>query len=391
MLSFKKTPLRPLFLAIYTPKSHYVDVKMKWKKDPFYDSIQPIQKSNHLKSIISIKNDIQTHPNSCIPISAISKLKFQFDAPTKVCKFIRQYPSFFEEFRGEPNNLPWFRLTHEAIDLDREEWAVYRDRRPELAARLRRLILMSKEKKLPLSVIRGMGWYLGLPNDFIQNPDGDFEFVEMGDGVQGLRAVNSGEDVISVVQRNAVARMGCLAGPNSPIAFPLFPSKGLRLKRKIEVWLDEFQKLPYVSPYEDSSHLRADTDVSEKRAVGILHELLSLFVDHAAERRKLICLRKHLRLPQKFSEVFVRHPHIFYLSLKNKTCTVILKEAYSKDSAIEKHPILEVRKKYIELMDKSKTILRDRRSRKPAAEIEDLDSDGEMDSEGVEDFHRINL
>ncbi|KAL6005324.1 hypothetical protein ACLOJK_005889 [Asimina triloba] len=384
--------LQPLNPAIYTPKSHYVDVKMKWKKDPFYDSLQPIIKSRHLKAIISLKNAILVHPNACIPVSAVSKQKFQLEVPFKVSRFLRMYPSFFEEFSAGPDNLPWFRLTRETVDLDREERAAYRDRRREFADRVRRLILMSKEKQLPLSIIQGMRWYLGLPHDFLQDPGEDFEFVEMGDGIRGLSVVGSGKGVISLLQRNAARMMGCSLEPNSPIAFPLFPSKGLRLKRKIEVWLDEFQKLPYTSPYEDFLHLRRDSDLSEKRVVGVLHELLSLFVDHSAERLKLKCLQKHLQLPQKFTEVFVRHPHIFYLSLRKKTCTVILKEAYSDDStAIEKHPILDVRKKYMDLMDTSKAILRKQRSKQSKAEIGDSDSgaDTDSDSESREEPHSI--
>lgn len=102
-------------------------------------------------------------------------------------------------------------------------------------------------------------------------------------------------------------------------------------------------------------------DIADKRLVGVLHELLSLFVEHSAERKKLFCLEKYFGLPQKVHRAFERHPHMFYLSFRNKTCTVILKEAYSNKSAIEKHPLLRVRKKYIKLMKKSEVILRNRR------------------------------
>ena len=102
-------------------------------------------------------------------------------------------------------------------------------------------------------------------------------------------------------------------------------------------------------------------DIADKRLVGVLHELLSLFVEHSAERKKLFCLKKYFGLPQKVHRAFERHPHMFYISFRNKTRTVILKEAYSNKSAIEKHPLLRVRKKYIKLMKKSEVILRNRR------------------------------
>nr|AFK37672.1 unknown [Lotus japonicus] len=163
------------------------------------------------------------------------------------------------------------------------------------------------------------------------------------------------------MEKNAMKRGLYSGGAMEAIEFPFFPSNGLRLRRKIENWLHEFQKLPYISPYDDFSNLDPDSDIAEKRLVGFLHELLALFVEHSAERRKLFCLKKHFGLPQKVHKAFERHPHMFHLSFRNKTCSVILKEAYCDESAIENHPILRVRKKYIKLMKESKVILRNKR------------------------------
>ncbi|KAL6130492.1 hypothetical protein ACLB2K_068871 [Fragaria x ananassa] len=207
---------------------------------------------------------------------------------------------------------------------------------------------MSKEKVLPLKIIQGMEWYLGLPDDFLHytenNLDRSFQFVTMEDGLEGL-AVDSGEKVLSVVQRNAM-KNGCILEAQW---------------RLLSFRVSLPRKLPYVSPYEDSSHLQPDSDECEKRVVGLLHELLSLFVEHSAERKKLFCLKKYMGLPQKVHRACERHPEIFYLSHKNKTCTAILKEAYCDESAIEKHPLLAVRKKYIRLMRESAVILKNRR------------------------------
>ncbi|GKC41527.1 root primordium defective 1-like protein [Tanacetum coccineum] len=57
---------------------------------------------------------------------------------------------------------------------------------------------------------------------------------------------------------------------------------------KILDWLDGFQKLPYVSPYEKCPDLYPDSDVTEKRIVGLLHELLSLFVEHLVQRKRVL-------------------------------------------------------------------------------------------------------
>ncbi|KAE8720133.1 pumilio-like protein 4-like [Hibiscus syriacus] len=233
-----------------------------------------------LKPIIQLKNFIVNDPNGCIPISAVSNRGLEFDISIRVARFLRQYPSV----RGE-HNLPWFRLTPEAAEIDREE---------------KRLL---KE------------WH----------------------GIWGC---------LTVFWRIQNGILMKLLG----IECPLFPSKVLRLRRKIESWLNEFQNLPYVSPYEDFSHLDPDSNFAEKRVVGILHELLSLFVEHSAERKKLLCLKKYFGLPQKVHKSFERHPHMFYLSFKNRTCAAILKETYCGNSSIKRHPLLVVRKKYIQLL-----------------------------------------
>ncbi|KAF8397916.1 hypothetical protein HHK36_016841 [Tetracentron sinense] len=304
----------------YTQKSNYVDVKMKWKKDSFYDCIEIIHESPQLKPLISLKNCIANESDGSIPISAVSKRGFELGVPIKITRFLRQYPSVFEEFTGPNYNLPWFRLTSEAVNLDREERAVYEDRRLDLNVRLKKLILMSKEKKLPLKIIQGLQWYLGLPDDFLQNPevnlDETFKFVEMEEGLRGL-AVDSDERMLSVIQRNALKRGVNSDGSSVPLSLPLFPSKGLRLKRKISSW------------------------------------------------------------PSNAT-------HMFYLSLRNKTCTAILKEAYSDDSAMETHLILEVRKKYIRLMKKSEMILKKSRQKQQYVKLGNVSSNTEMDSEAGE-------
>lgn len=371
---------------------------MKWKKDPYYDSIDSIHKSLELKPIIAMKNffvSSSTLPldNYSIPISAVSKKGSEFDISIKVIRFLRNYPSFFEEFKGPCYNLPWFRLTDKAIELDKEERLVYEECKDDIVGRLKKFILMSSSRKiLPLKVIKGLRWYLGLPDEFFRDPMdyvrdySYFRIVDIEDGLKGLAVfveynAGEGDKILSVIQNNAMRKGIYSGGDDEAISFPLFPSKGLRLKHKIKDWLGEFQKLPYVSPYDDYSYVNPDSDISEKRVVGVLHELLCLFVEHAAERKFLFCLRKSLGLPQKVHKAFERHPHIFYLSLKNKTCTAILKEAYRDEQAIDPHPLAKVRRSYIALMKESTEILRNKRvNNSRTLDQENAGSNGERSS-----------
>ena len=387
-------PPKPLFpLAAFVQSMGYVDVKMRWKKDASFDDVPVLAHARDLRPLASLARLLSPSPT---PVSAVSKLRRSIEtSDRRVTAFLRRFPAAFVESVGPEHNHPWFRLSASAARLLREERDTFAARRADITARLRRLLLMSPARRLPLSVAQGMLWHLGLPEDYFRRPEFDigedgFRILTAGDGVyckdendgKELGLIDDGRDQempLSVLQTNAIRRFGSA----DEVPIPLFPSKGLRLKRKIGDWLERFQKLPYVSPYEDFSNIHSGSVVSQKRVVGVLHELFTLFVTCSAERRRLLCLRTHLGLPQKFDKVFERHPHVFYLLLKEKTCFVVLKEAYMAggDTTIEEHPMLEVRRKYARLMEESREIIKRRRCGKPA----ELDHEGEEEIEDLKD------
>lgn len=120
--------------------------------------------------------------------------------------------------------------------------------------------------------------------------------------------------------------------------------------KKVQAWMEDFHRLPYISPYEDCSGIDPESDLMEKRVVGVLHELLSLTIHKKTKRNYLRCLREEMSLPQKFTRVFTRYPGIFYLSLKCKTTTVMLREAYQRGKLVDPHPLALLRDKYSYVM-----------------------------------------
>ncbi|KAK1627338.1 hypothetical protein QYE76_001653 [Lolium multiflorum] len=94
--------------------------------------------------------------------------------------------------------------------------------------------------------------------------------------------------------------------------------------------------------------------------------------------------RTHLGLPQIFDRGIERHTHVFYFLLKEKTCFVVLKEAYMAggDASIQEHPMLEVRSKYTGLMEESREIIKCRRSGK-AVQLDPEDREESEDSKGA--------
>ena len=172
-------------------------------------------------------------------------------------------------------------------------------------------------------------------------------------GSRGMRVLElvcwSNELAISVMEKKAMAGEGGFE-KGMAIAFPLHFSKGFEMDKKMKKWVDEWQKLVYISPYENASHLPPKSDELDKWAVGLLHELLHLFVPKKTDKDNILCWRVY-GLRSRFKRALVNHPSIFYLSTKTGMHTVLLNEAYKRDLLIEKHPLMEMRYQYIHLMN----------------------------------------
>ncbi|KAL3845052.1 hypothetical protein ACJIZ3_002455 [Penstemon smallii] len=113
---------------------------------------------------------------------------------------------------------------------------------------------------------------------------------------------------------------------------------GMRLTKNYKAKVKEWQSLAYLGPYE------------EKRAVGIVHEFLSLTVEKMVEVEKISHFRKWFGIDLNVRDLFLDHPGIFYLSTKGKRHTVFLREAYERGCLIEPNPIYEARRKLLDLV-----------------------------------------
>ncbi|RYR51241.1 hypothetical protein Ahy_A06g026264 isoform A [Arachis hypogaea] len=248
--------------------------------------------------------------------------------------------------------------------------------------------MLTRDRILPLQTIDQLKWDLGLPNDypssFVPNHPDRFSLVHLPDNRVGLKLLFWDDKLaVSEILKNASLQQDQEDIKNGTLAFPVSFTRGFGFRRKCMEWLKEWQKLPYTSPYTNASHLDPRTDESEKRVVGVFHELLHLTLHKQTERKNVSNLRKPLGLPQKFTKAFERHPGIFYLSNKSDTQTVILREAYNGRELIQKHPLVRVREKLANLLkkglhDKSRGYTRDidESNSDIESEMDEYDSDG---------------
>ncbi|KAK9901784.1 hypothetical protein M0R45_001983 [Rubus argutus] len=100
----------------------------------------------------------------------------------------------------------------------------------------------------------------------------------------------------------ASAHTSGLISPSFPLKF--LPNYQKRVY-KYRGALDHFQKRSYLSPYADARGLNAGSKEFDKRAVAIMHELLSFTVEKRLVTDRLTHFRQELVMPQKLMRLFL--------------------------------------------------------------------------------------
>ncbi|GAV66833.1 PORR domain-containing protein [Cephalotus follicularis] len=330
------------------------DATIKHVRDRGLD--HAVEREKNLKPIHDIKNMIKSEPSKSLPISTITERRDSLKIFARPIELIRKYPSVFEEVLPRGTGIhPHIKLTPELLNLDAEEKLVYESQiyKQDVADRLLKLLMLSRIHKIPLRVLEILKWDLGLPYGDVKSLATEFPdyFRIIGNGLDSALELVCWSDkmAVSVLERKAVkAQTGYKKG--MPITFPMQFSRGFEMDKEVKNWVNEWQKLPYVSPYENSVHLLPTSDESDKWTTGVVHELLHLFVGKKAEKENLLCLGEHLGIKSRFKRVLLHHPGIFYVSSKIGTYTVVLRECYKRGLLIESNPLMNIRNQYLHLM-----------------------------------------
>ncbi|XP_051179291.1 protein WHAT'S THIS FACTOR 9, mitochondrial [Lolium perenne] len=339
-------PRRPV-AALYVPARGLLEARVPWGRDRALDHV--VERERHLVPFLLTKDALLTAapPPHAVPLHALpSSIPFPF----RPLRFLRLYGSAFALSDHPVAVSPTHRLS--ALHLDEAQAADAT--RADAADRLLRLLMLAPARALPLHLLARLRLDLGLPADFTRSllPHYPDYFALSADG-RLLELVCYRKDLaVSDVQSYAQRTGGYKVG--DPIAFHLSFPRGFELHKNVRKWLDDWQKLPYISPYEDGTHLGPRSDITEKRTVAVLHEALSLTIGKKMEKEVLVKLGEALRLPPGFRKVLAKHPGIFYLSHKLRTQTVVLREAYRRHMLVVKHPMMGIRYQYLHLMHMGK-------------------------------------
>lgn len=332
-----------------------------WRKDQKLD--QAIENDKQYKLCARVVKEVLNEPGQVIPLRYLEKRRERLSLNVKVRTFLNRYPGLFDTYydRIKPKSdaVLFLRPSDRLRDFLEEERKIYDNNEELLVAKLCKLLMMSKDKVLSVDKLVHVKREFGFPNDFlvklVPRYPNYFKLVGCpGEGQSFLELESWNPDFAkSVIQLRAEEEAkltGIPVRPNFNVKLP----PGFFLRKEMREWVRDWLELDYISPYEDVSNLDQSSQEMEKRTVGVFHELLSLSIFKRIPVPILGKFSDEYRFSNSFSSAFTRHSGIFYLSLKGGIKTAMLREAYRHSELIDRDPLLEIKERFVELLEKGK-------------------------------------
>lgn len=389
----KKRKLRNLSVSVSCSS-------LKIVRSPSLD--KHIIKQNKIRFIQKLKTLLLSKPKHYIPIHVLSKCRsyLSLSKPRSLLSMIYRYPSIFELFRIPTPQTPLnatksctqlcVRLTSAAASLVTQESNLKSAMSATLAAKLQKLLMLSSHRRLLLTKLAHLAPDLGLPPNFRsrlcnEHPD-KFKTVDTSYG-RALELVSWDSQLANPLPSPEVQSLGLIV--DRPLKFKhLKLRKGLNLKRHHRYFLIKLQELPDVCPYRTSEgDFPKESMEAEKRSCGVVREVLGMMVEKRTLVDHLTHFRKDFGLPNKLRGMLVRHPELFYISLKGERDSVFLGEGYDdKGTLLEKDETSVIKEQLMGLVREAKRMRRERRnqSMNNMVAVHDATIDDHIDEDDTE-------
>ncbi|CAI0448292.1 unnamed protein product [Linum tenue] len=352
--------------------------------------------------VMAVMELLKQEPEMIIPIRNLEqhRQRLNLPKPNRISDFLRKSPKLFELYKDQ-RGLTWCGMTKQAEDLVAEHDKLIEEHSVKAAEYVTRCLMMSGDKRLPLDKIatfrRDFGLQIDFRADWVHRFPDLFRVKKSADGVDYLELV-SWNPAWAVTELEKKVLGLTEANDHKPgvlsLAFPLKFPTGFKKVYRIGGKLEHFQKMPYLSPYADAKELTAGSREFDKRAVAIMHELLSFTVEKRLVTDYLTHFRREFVMPQKLMRLLLKHFGIFYVSERGKRFSVFLTEAYDGQELIEKCPLVLWKEKLLSIVGyrgkKRKVRTFSDSSDMETADTKEIDSENEnkviqFDEEGVLD------
>ncbi|PIA26760.1 hypothetical protein AQUCO_08900013v1 [Aquilegia coerulea] len=333
------------------------------------DKVMDFQKKPSL--ILQLKSIILNQKTQSILIRDLEK-EVGFVKKWDFMAVIEKYPSIFYVSGG--NQTPILvKLTEKAAKIVAEEGDVRQVMEPILVNKLRKLLMMSMDCRVPLEKIEFIQSELGLPRDFkeclipkypefftvidvngfpylnLESWDSSLALTAREEKLAAVLSIRDEGDLTSFggdQKKVKISKNGNFPGPFAfEMNFPVSFRPNMKYLEEVQKW----QKMPFPSPYLSARRFEPADPKARKRAVAVLHEVLSLTMEKRLNSAQLDAFHAEYQLPVKLLLCLVKHHGIFYITNKGAKSTVLLKDAYNGVNLIEKCPLLRFNDKFVGL------------------------------------------
>ncbi|KAL3622224.1 protein wtf element Wtf1 [Castilleja foliolosa] len=371
---------------------------VKRRKELPFDNV--IQRDKKLKLALKIRKILLSHPDRVMQLRDLGRFRkaLGLEKRRRFISLLRKFPAVFEIVEEGVYSLR-FKLTPDAERLYLEELKIRNEMEDLLVIKLRKLLMMSIDKRILLEKIAHLKTDLGLPLEFrdtiCHRYPQYFKVVATGRG-PALElthwdpdlAVSAAELAEEENEQREIDERDLIIDRTPRFNRVKLP-KGLAVSKGEMRRICQFRDMPYISPYSDFSGLRAGTPEKEKHACGVIHEMLSLTLEKRTLVDHLTHFREEFLFSQQLRGMLIRHPDMFYVSLKGDRDSVFLREAYRDSQLIEKDKMLLIKEKFRALVNVPRFPKR-RGPRGDGDEAEEDGSDGDewsdVENMGSEEF-----
>ncbi|KAK7309359.1 hypothetical protein RJT34_06015 [Clitoria ternatea] len=343
-----------------TPKLDPIRAAVKRRKELSFDNV--IQRDKKLRFVLKLRNILVTQPDRTMSLKTLGKFKRELglDRRRRLIAILKKFPAVFQIIEEGVFSLK-FRMTPEAETLYFQELGLRNEMEDLVVVKLRKLLMMSLEKRILLEKIAHLRTDFGLPQDFrdtiCHRYPQYFKVVATQRGPALQLTHWDPELAVSATELSAEDnRIRELEEHNLIIDRPprfnrVRLPKGLNLSKGEMRKIMQFRDLSYISPYSDFSQLKSGSREKEKHACAVVHEILSLTLEKRTLVDHFTHFREEFRFSQQLRGMLIRHPDMFYVSLKGDRDSVFLREAYRDSHLLEKDPMLLIKEKFRALVD----------------------------------------
>ncbi|KAH7276968.1 hypothetical protein KP509_39G028700 [Ceratopteris richardii] len=349
---------------------NYPVPKIRIKQDRFLDHDAEEEKS--IAPLVRIKNMFLMFKKEAIPLQYLTLRRRMLGLRTteeRFEEFVRNYPTLFKIYTHPDEHRPWLRLTADVMKLVEQERRIHASQEHVTVEKLRRLLMLAQGQQIRANRVMLLAPFFGFPDDLITRvvpkyPE-YFNLAQHGKPYQTLELIGW-DETLAVTELEKKVKMeaqasdlDCAQKRGNPLSFKFQYTLGVIPTKKAISYLEEWQKLPFISPYEDADNIEIGTPLGDRRMVALLHELLSLTIQKKLTIEILNHFHNEFNLPGNIFKAVNRYPGIFYVSVKGALHTLYLREGYERQHLIEEcHPLVRLKERFSKMVQNGPRLCR---------------------------------